>query len=56
MRGERKNAKDCKVKRRFRSIQEAKHAIRRIWHGKGNELYFYECELCKGFHLTKKRR
>ena len=52
MRGERKNAKDCKIKKRFRSDQEAKHAVRRIARD-SRKLYYYKCPLCKGFHLTK---
>ncbi len=43
----------CGRKARFIDADQAKRAIVKTREISGKRLYFYRCEVCNGFHLTK---
>lgn len=45
--------RSCSTKKRFRSHEEAKQSKSTIRNNRDVKLRVYECELCKGYHLTK---
>lgn len=42
----------CSRKKRFRDLKEAKKSIGNINRDTGDELRYYECEYCGGYHLS----
>lgn len=45
--------KSCSDKKRFRDLQEAKGSMIVLRRQEGVRMRIYECEYCKGFHLSK---
>ena len=43
---------ECKRKKRFRDMKEATRISSLIRNTSGQKLRIYECDFCKGFHLT----
>lgn len=42
----------CSRKKRFKDKSSAKKVVRNILRESGDELRYYECPICKGYHLT----
>lgn len=45
----------CAKKKRYPSKKEAKQIIRRLLR-KGRKLSCYRCDVCEGYHLTRKKK
>lgn len=42
----------CSSKRRFKDRVGAKKSVRKIRNYDGTRMRIYECDFCKGYHLT----
>ena len=56
MKGLRKNKKDCRVKERMPDRQSAKIRVEMLARKGRGKLYYYLCDFCNGFHLTRQAR
>lgn len=46
--------RSCVSKVRYRDRQEAVIALQKATRRRGTPLRIYDCDLCRGFHLTRK--
>lgn len=50
-----KQMSDCKFKRKFFTRKEARTGAERATAKHKQRMYFYKCDICRKFHLTKKK-
>ena len=43
----------CRRKKRYRTISDVNKAIKNCQKERDEQLDYYECPICKGYHITK---